>query len=189
MTSPNNRNSLPTALLEVGGVALAYWLLYHLNAWIFASFSFTTTIAWIFLPAAIRMIAVLLFSWRGVAGLFIGTLATCVPVFGVTNVHTYVYPTLSAFAPMLAMSLGVYLMKIKADLCGLTARQLFALALIGALFNSVAHNLYFQYSGSAQSWLTGLLPMFVGDLVGTLIVLYAAAAILRSLSSPNASQH
>lgn len=186
MTSENNSKSFSTSLLKVGGVALAYWLLYYLNKWIFTSFAFTSTVAWIFLPAAIRVIAVLLFSWRGVVGLFIGTLATSIPLFGVTSVDSYVFPVLSAFAPMLAVSLGAYLMKIKADLCGLTARQLFAFAVLGALFNSVPHNLYFQFAGEAQSWLTALIPMFVGDLVGTMIVLYVAAALIRYSPLPTA---
>ena len=188
MTSANNSKSFSTLLFEVGGVALAYWLLYYTNKWIFTSFAFTSTVAWIFLPAAIRVISVLLFGWRGVAGLFIGTLATGIPLFGIARVDTYGYPALSAFAPMLAISLGAYAMKIKADLRGLTARQLLVFAVLGALFSSVSHNLYFQFAGETQSWLTALMPMFVGDLVGTLIVLYAAAAILRSLSSPNTSQ-
>lgn len=178
-SSTNNSNSLSTTLLEVGGVALAYWSLYYLNQWVFASLEFTARVSWIFLPAAIRMISVLLFGWRGVAGLLIGTLATCIPVFGVASADTYVFPALSSICPMLAMSLGVYLMKVKADLCGLTAKQLFAFALLGAVFNSVSHNLYFQFSRTAQSWLTGLIPMFVGDLAGTLIVLYVVAAVLR----------
>ena len=72
MTSVIKPNSFSILWIEVGGVALAYWLLYDLNAWFFASFSFTATVAWIFLPAAIRVIAVLLLGWRGFAGLFIG---------------------------------------------------------------------------------------------------------------------
>lgn len=188
MTSANRSTAPHVLALEVSGVALAYWLLYYLNAWIFASFEFTARVSWIFLPAAIRMIAVLLFNWRGAAGLFIGTLATCIPVFGLANADTFAYPLLSAFCPMLAMSLGVHLMNVRADLGGLKAWQLLVFALLGALFNSVAHNLYFQLSGNAQSWLTALVPMFVGDLVGTLIVLYVSAALLRTLSSHNASQ-
>lgn len=188
MTRANNPNSPSTVLLEAGGVAIVYSSLYYLNGWIFSSFAFTATVAWIFLPAAIRVIAVLLFNWRGVAGLFIGTLATCIPVFGLTNADTFVYPMLSAFCPMLAVSLGVYLMKIRADLGGLKAWQLLVFALLGALFNSVAHNVYFQLSGNAQSWLTGIIPMFVGDLVGTLIVLYVSAAILRRFPSASSSQ-
>ncbi len=187
MTSAHNSKSFSTSLLEVGGVALAYWLLYYMNKWIFTSFAFTSTVAWIFLPAAIRMISVLLFGWRGVAGLFIGTLATGIPLFGIASVDTYAFPVLSASAPMLALWVGTYVMQIEADLRGLTARQLLVFSVLGALFSSVPHNLYFQFAGETQSWLTALMPMFVGDLVGTLIVLYAAAAILRSLSSPNDS--
>ncbi|HEY5994627.1 MAG TPA: hypothetical protein VIU46_08520, partial [Gallionellaceae bacterium] len=101
----------------------------------------------------------------------------------IASADTYIFPILSSICPMLAALLGSHLMNVRADLGGLRAWQLLVFALLGAAFNSVSHNLYFQYSGIAQSWLTGLFPMFAGDLVGMLIVLYAASALLRSISS------
>ncbi|HEY5994022.1 MAG TPA: hypothetical protein VIU46_05405, partial [Gallionellaceae bacterium] len=117
-----------TITLEIGGVALSYWLLYYVNGWVFASFGVTSTISWVFLPAAIRMIAVLLFNWRGVAGLFAGTLATCVPVLGIASADTYIFPILSSICPMLAALLGSHLMNVRADLGGLRAWQLLVFA-------------------------------------------------------------
>lgn len=179
-----NRIFLFAFLLEICGVALAYYWLYDLNEWIFTSFSFTREIDWIFLPAAIRIITVLLFGWRAVIGLFIGTFSTCHFTAGTYNIDAYYFSTFSSLLPMLAVIVGVYFMKTKADLAGLTAKQLLVFGLLGATFNAMSHNLYFQFTGSVNSWLTGVVPMFVGDMVGTMIVLFFAAALLRYLPLP-----
>jgi hypothetical protein len=138
-------------------------------------------ISWIFLPAALRMISVLLFRWRGVAGLLLGSLMVTLNQIGPNSIHTWVFPLLSSLSPMLAMLLGVGLMKVHADLEGLRAWQLLVFSSLGALINALTHNLYFQYSGIAASWTNGFTPMFVGDLAGTLMMLFGASFILRFL--------
>ena len=60
----------------VPAVALLWVGLYHLNDWMFAAFEEGRAANWIFLPAGLRLIAVLVLGWRGVLGLWLGTLAT-----------------------------------------------------------------------------------------------------------------
>ncbi len=50
-------------MLAIAGIALVYVVFYWLNGWLFSTFKVTENIAWIFLPAAIRMVAVLLAGW------------------------------------------------------------------------------------------------------------------------------
>ncbi|HUV99233.1 MAG TPA: hypothetical protein VMV88_03680 [Gallionella sp.] len=179
MTSRSHTNRFPTSLYVVVGIAFVYWLLYQLNDWIFTNFEVSKSISWIFLPAAVRIIAVLLFDWEGVAGLLSGSIVMAFPWQGDASVNSCIVSVLSSISPMLAVTSGAYLMKTKVDLHGLGAKQLFVFALLGALFNSVLQNLYFQLSGTAKSWLTGLVPMFVGDFIGTMIVLYCASMLIR----------
>jgi len=179
MTSGSRSNRLLTSLYVVAGIALVYWLLYQLNDWLFTNFEVSKSISWIFLPAAIRVIAVLLFGWEGVAGLLFGSIVMAFPWHGDASVNSCIVSVLSSISPMLAVTSGAYLMKTKIDLQGLGAKQLFVFALLGALFNSVLQNLYFQLSGTAKTWITGLVPMFVGDFIGTMIVLYCASMLIR----------
>lgn len=181
MTYGSDSNRFPTSLYVVAGIALIYWLLYQLNDWLFTNFEVSKSVSWIFLPAAIRVIAVLLFGWEGVAGLLSGSIVMAFPWHGDASVNSCTVSVLSSISPMLAVMSGIYLMKTKADLHGLRAKQLFVFALLGALFNSVIQNLYFQLSGTAKSWLTDLAPMFVGDFIGTMIVLYCASMLIRFL--------
>lgn len=175
----------PTVFFEVTGISLAYLLLYHFNAWFFAVTEFSSYIAWIYLPAAVRILAVLVFGWRGVTGLLIGNLLTSIPMFGAMSLDAYIFPSISAFCPLLAVMAGTYMMKIRADLGGLKAWELIVFSLLGAMFNSIAQNTYFLLSHKAGNWLPGLVPMFVGDVAGTLIVLYMAFALLRLFTSPD----
>ena len=71
------------------------------------------------------------------------------------------------------------LLNLSTNLTGLTARQLLVFAGIGALLNAVPHKIYFYFSGRRRSPVEGLAPMFLGDLIGTLITLYAASLALR----------
>ncbi|OIR10804.1 hypothetical protein GALL_75750 [mine drainage metagenome] len=181
MTNESNSGCSPASLYAITGVALAYWLLYQLNDWLFTNFEVSRSISWVFLPAALRMVAVLLFGWDGVAGLLSGSIVMAFPWHGDASVNSCIVSALSSMCPMLAVTSGAYLMKTKADLHGLRAKQLFVFAFLGALFNSVVQNLYFQMSGTAKSWLTGLVPMFVGDFIGTMIALYCASMLIRLL--------
>ena len=181
MTNGSGSHRFPNSLYVIAGIALTYWLLYQFNDWLFINFEVSRSISWIFLPAAIRIIAVLLFGWDGVAGLLSGSIVMAFPWHGDASVNSCIVSALSSICPMLAVTSGAYLMKTKADLNGLSAKQLFVFALLGALINSLVQNLYFQLSGTANSWLTGLVPMFVGDFIGSMIILYCASMLIRFL--------
>lgn len=160
-------------------VALAYLLFYRLNAWLFDEIKVSDFVSWIFLPAAIRMVAVLLLGWAGVAGLFIGSLLTIVPVLVQDPAHALTLATLSSVMPILAARAVQKLAGISTDLSGLMARHLFLFSLAGGLVNSVAHIAYFMLHDETLSHLGSLPAMFVGDTVGTLVMLYGAAIIMR----------
>jgi hypothetical protein len=49
---------------------------------------------------------------------------------------------------------------------------------VGALTNSLLSNLYFYIMAETNS-LKGFMPMFVGDLLGTLIIFYLMLKILQ----------
>ena len=90
-------------LFEVAVVVLLWTLLFELNDWMFSSVERTPFINWVFLPAALRVVAVLLLGWRGVAGLFLGALLTNRPEWGVNLMDTLALSTLSAAAPWVAV--------------------------------------------------------------------------------------
>ena len=161
------------------GVATIWIGLYKLNAVFFSSIGGGHFISWIFLPAAIRMLSVMLLEWVGAAGLFIGAVITSDPVFNHNLSEAITLAGLSALGPVLALSCCTRWLRLPANLAGLGPRQLTLFGLVGALCNVIPHNIYFYFAGLMQSPFEGMIPMFVGDLLGTLIMLYLAALILK----------
>lgn len=168
---------LAPPLLQVA-VAAASWVgLYELNAWLFAAFEHTQRISWVFLPAAVRLVVVLLWGWRGALGLGLGALVTNVPIFGLLTAESFLAAAASALAPCLAVALGRWAFGLPGSLQGLTPAALLKLAALNAACTLLLASLFTDVWG-VRSLADGA-AMVVGDLIGTLIVLYATRSMLK----------
>lgn len=160
------------SLLHIGLSAALWVCAYYLNGWLFSAFESTRTASWVFMPAAVRLLAVLLFGGWGALGLGVGTLITNVPIFGLMTVPSVSVATLSAMAPYLAVQAGRVLLHLPATLQGITGVSLLQLGALSAASSVILHSVLFYFLGSA-SGLRGFVSMLVGDVVGTVLVLYA----------------
>lgn len=120
------------------------------------------------------MLAVLLFGWVGVLGLFIGAIITVDTEFGY---YVFILSAISSLSPMLAMKLSKWALNIPPTLNGIKPSQLLIIAFASAIFNAIASNVHFHFSDMANS-LHGVFPMFVGDFLGTIIILYFSMVML-----------
>lgn len=171
--------SLGEAVAGVLLAGLGYVFFYELNAWLFSQVKVTENISWVFLPAAIRMLAVLMFEWAGVAGLFLGSLAVILDLLAEQPAHALALASLSSVPSLLVARVVQRALGIGADLGGMTGRHLLVFGLAGGLVNSLVHTLYFAGREGSLEPFHGFVPMFVGDSIGTLLVLYAGAISLR----------
>ena len=169
----------PDWVLPVGGVALAWVALFELNGYWFEFLAISPYVGWIFLPAALRVLAVLLFKARGVLGLFLGAIITNAPLWGVHWLDALALSAVSALAPALALWLGVRWFKLRPSLEGLDGWQLLALSAFAAVCNSVLHGFVFYAIEHDTPWKNAIVSMTVGDFAGTLMVLYTAYFIVR----------
>ncbi len=178
------RPALGAWAIAAACTALAYAGFFVLNRWLFSTFVVSEYIAWVFLPAAIRMVAVLLAGWAGVVGLFVGSLAVISPLLQSDPVHALILATLSSVPSLYAARAVRWLRRLPGTLTGMTGRDLLCFGLAGGLANSTVHTLYFMLR--AESWqpLAGFVPMFVGDAVGTFLMLYLGAMGLRRIRLP-----
>lgn len=180
--SPHAKTVL--GMLASGLVVVLLWTgLFYLNEWLFSAISLSGVINWIFLPAAIRMLAVMALGWVGVAGLFIGALLTSDIVTPSGWYDAIVIASLSALGPFVAVRACTHWLSISEDLSGLRPAQLLVVSVAGAACNVVPHNIYFYFSGHTPDIFSGMIPMLVGDLLGTLVILYAASLALKLLSA------
>lgn len=173
------RISVMSSFMAIAFVALCWVLLFKLNDVFFASIGFSTHISWIFLPAAIRMLSVLVFEWVGALGLFFGALVTSDLFSDVDFSTALALSTMSALGPVVAIEICSRWLGLSRTLRGLGPRQICLFALVGAIFNVIPHNIYLYGSGLMSSPFEGLVPMFVGDLAGTAIVIYLTSLILK----------
>ena len=125
------------------------------------------------------MISVMLLDWTGAAGLFVGAVITSQPLLTQNLSEAIVLAGLSALGPVVAVTFCTRWLRIPNNLSGLGLSQLTLFGLIGALCNVIPHNIYFYMTDRMQSPLTGIFPMFVGDLLGTVIVLWMCALVLK----------
>ena len=175
----HHRLSTVAMILFVLGIALAWFVLFELNTWLFSRIHLTGFISWIFLPAAIRMFAVMVGGWAGALGLFLGAILTNLSLLKYEPFNILVLAGLSTLGPLVAFNLCTRWLKLPQDLAGLQSSQLLVFAVAGAIFNTIPHNLYFYFTGLSPDAWSGIVPMFIGDLAGTLIVLYLASVAVR----------
>lgn len=167
----------------VPAIALLWIGLYQLNGWVFAALEETETANWIFLPAALRLIAVLVLGWRGVLGLWLGTLATNVDIFDdVWSEPSLGVATVSALSPWLAVAMTRGRLDLRADLSGLGAADLVLLAIVSAICSALLHSAYLQWHGFDLATAGSPITMFVGNVVGSFVALYLFKLAIGVLS-------
>ena len=162
------------AALQVLSVACAWLFFYHVSVDWMAYFSFNHETFWVFLPAGVRLVAVILFGWEGVVGLFVGNVLT---PDDVAFSHVLVLSAVSALAPQLALLLGRRLLHLSATLASLNPMHLAVLTVMASSVNALLRVGILNCLGNSQP-VFNLLPMFVGDLVGTFMIFYLCLALL-----------
>ena len=149
-----------------------------LNEWLFSSLEFVRGANWIYLPAGVRLLCTLLFAGAGGVGLLIASWLVCFFYFFPDDIaRSFFGGIVAALAPYAMYRIARRWMGLGHALNNLTASRLLILSVLYALSNAVMH----QIGG----WLMGrglhpdrLLVIVIGDLMGTLIMLYGAKLVL-----------
>lgn len=141
-------------------------------------------IGWIYLPAGTRLLCTLLFGRMGAIGLLLTGWVAC---------YWYYFPgdALRATAGAIAGAIGPYLVYLvmhyklgsRFTLASIAPATLFACAVGSAVASPLLHHIWFALHGDAHL-LRGFAVMFIGDLAGTLVVVFLAKALLALLPAP-----
>lgn len=159
-------------------------LMMLVNELFFRRTEFLQGIGWIYLPAGTRLLCTLLFGQAGAAGLLVAGWLAC---------YWYYFPgeplrsTMGAIAgatgPYLVYLIAQRRLGLRASLSNLTPRRLLLCAAGCSLASPLLHHIWFALHGDGNL-LSGLAVMFIGDLAGTLIVVYTAKGVLALLPAP-----
>ena len=159
-------------------IAALWYAIFRLNEWLFPFFEHTLRLNWIFLPAALRPLIILMFGGTGALGLILGAFLS---VYGTTHgdlLHWAVLSIVLGATPWFAVSLGKAFLNIPQDLAGLKPRHILLLCGLCAGMNAVTLNGYLWSTGNLDGGAILVATVFVGDVVGAVILLLLTSSIL-----------
>ena len=167
-------------------VAILWMILFRLNLVLFQGSQHSRWADWVFLPAAVRIVAVLLLGWRGVAGLVLGAWFTLRPEDAQIVPHALVLPLSSGLGPWIAIWLWRRMTGLRDDLAGLRAGDIVGLALGCAVANTTLLNLFLTLCGDSRQDVVQIATIVVGDAAGIMLVLLPTALLLSVVKRPKA---
>ncbi|RTZ43452.1 hypothetical protein EKL30_11155 [Candidimonas sp. SYP-B2681] len=165
------------------GTALFFLAALIINEWVFSYSEFIRGINWVYLPGGVRLLCTLLFGVSGAVGLLIASLIACFTYFFPDDfIRSAVGGGISALAPYITYVLALECLGLHKNLDNLTPRRLITCAVICALLISTLHHIWFAFTDPEANLLSTFGVMFVGDLVGSLIILYLLKIALSIIS-------
>lgn len=166
------------------GTVCLHGVMMVVNELFFRRAEFLHGIGWIYLPAGTRLLCTLMFGRAGAIGLLIAGWFAC---------YWYYFPgdAVRATTGTIAGAIGPYVVYLAAQsryglhasLTNLTPKRLLLCAVGCSIASPLLHHLWFSIYGGSDL-LPGLFVMMIGDLLGTLIVLYTAKWLLSLLPLP-----
>lgn len=163
-----------------------FLLVFVINEWLFnsATFEFIRGMNWIYLPAGMRLLCTLLFGGAGAVGILFASWLTCVFYFFPDDpLRSFAGGIASAAAPYLVYKLAQQVYGLQASLSNLTPARLLFLSVCYSVANPVLHHAWLLLNGDPVG--TGFFVMVLGDLLGTLVVIYTVKGLLSLLPGPS----
>jgi hypothetical protein len=149
-----------------------------LNMLLFTRLEFARGINWIFLPAGMRLLCTLLFAEEGAIGLLLVSWLVSFGIFFPDDpVRAFVGGIVATVAPYAVYRAARHVWGLQSSLANLTSARLLVLVVAYSVASPLLHHVWFAFQGQ-QDLVRSFLAMFIGDLNGTLIVVYTAKLVL-----------
>ena len=148
---------------------------FQLNNLIFSGLSFSEGISWVFLPAGFRIVLVLVLGWPGALGLVFGSWFLDSDLFDDARWKLAFFNGLvSGLVPGLVLWALRHRKWVDVGLKSLTAPKLLQMTLLFAGASTLSHHAvwYILARENFNPWVS-IWPMFIGDTLGALLLLYA----------------
>jgi len=154
--------------------AVLFVLFFKLNGWVFSNYSYSEDISWVFLPEGFRVILVLVLGLPGAVGLMLGTWFIDSALF---SADTWLLPFLnglvSGLTPWVVMKYLQHKGWLAPNIMSMSAQRLLHMTLIFSAASAISHQLLWSLFESQQSnILVDVWPMFIGNALGALLMLY-----------------
>jgi hypothetical protein len=173
---------MSNARLQISMVAAtmaSFVLMLIVNEWLFTRLEFARGINWVYLPAGMRLLSTLLFAEAGAVGLLLVSWLVCFFYFFPDDyLRSFMGGVLATAAPYLAYRIAQEAYGLKASLQNLSPKRLLWCVVGYAVASPLLHHVWFAIHGDTNGLLPGFGVMIIGDLTGSLIVIYSAKMLL-----------
>lgn len=188
MTVPKRRDSLSLAAALCALFFVLYLASFKFNTWIFTQQVYTQGVAWVFLPAGIKLLAVLVARWWGVMGVALaGLWVTHTDVWSGADWPAHLGNIVAWLViPFLVIQVLIRWWRLAPDLSNLTFHRLFVINAVFTAVSAVGTSAYawWVYERRDADFVATSIAMAFGDFVGTFLVmgliLVAVMALERS---------
>lgn len=161
-------------------VSVTYYLVFFFNDYLFSSLAYTDHVNWIYLPSGFTLGFVLVLEEIGVLGILLPSLLINLQLDpNETTVAIVVTSLITAITPLIARTICVKWLGLDEDLSELNYKKITECSLIFALISSACLQLWFHFKNLDEIFLEDFLAMFVGDVFGSLIVLFFGAYAIK----------
>ncbi|AYY60054.1 MASE1 domain-containing protein [Burkholderia multivorans] len=178
-------NNWRLRLASVIGTALVFVVSLWVNQEVFTHSEFVRGVNWIYLPSGVRLLATLLLGSDGAIGLLVASwLVDFLYFFPNDPIRSIAGGIIATVAPYATYRLAREHYGLHASLTNLTPKRLLILALAFSVANPLLTNIWLALRGQTTNIGERFFAMLVGDLSGTLIILYTIKILLSVLPSP-----
>jgi hypothetical protein len=170
-----------TALTFISAVFFAGF--FQLNGWLFSNLIYREGVNWVFLPAGFRVILVLLLGVPGAVGIMLGTWYIDRGSLIDSNMWLIMLNgVVSGFIPYGVLKILSKGRRTEQLLQVMNTQHLLNFTLIFAAASSVAHQLVWLLLKKTDSnILVDVWPMFIGDTLGTFLILFCCKLVISRL--------
>jgi hypothetical protein len=168
--------------------ALLYALSFGINTYFLDYFTHSLGVSWVFLPAGLRLLLTLLFASSGAIGIAISSILVSIFFYFDSLVLGVSAGIVSGLAPFLARYFAFKDMGLTTNLETLNGPKLLYCVLIYSLISPLLHQAVFTTLNPDNSFFDNLGVMIVGDLLGTIIVIYLVKLIIYQVKSRTAKR-
>jgi len=163
----------------IAGTAALFLIMLVANEVLFPHSEYVPEANWIYLPAGMRLLCTLLFGEAGAIGMLCAAWLSCVFLYFPDDpVRSLFYGTISALAPYIIYLFATRVLGLRASLSNLTAKRLLLLIVLYSFASPALHQIWLAMHGEAEGAGKRFVVMVVGDLSGSLIVIYTIKVAL-----------
>lgn len=171
--------SLEAKTLIVFGCAVLYACAFKFNVYVFEHVAFSQFVNWVFIPSGLQLLFVLVFLELGAFGVAAGSIFIHYTNTPHEHLFNIVTSLISGGSPLLAQVIAKRLFGLDITLTGFNAQLLFKVSVLFAVVSPILHQIWYFCVGRIENLVTDTVVMAIGDWFGTVLVLAAAAYVLK----------